>query len=684
MAAGLPSAILVEIEFTAGAWTDVATLVDGDSIEIAVRNADGGTLDLDLDNSDGRFTPDNPTSTHYPNFVEGKRIRVRVTKSATTYPVFVGRIDSIVPDYPTEPTQSMVHVGAVDLLGDLARIILPSIPEAKARLNTPGTAAFYPLTDPNEHAGMFDLLGVGPRLRIYDRIPGSGRIDAASDDSLGDSNSYVQLFDGKGLWTTAALPSGVTSSPLITVMVKVGTTTFGDVLSMSAGRRDGSNDFVKVRWTSTGFILDVYIASALAASSTAIAAEGGWYRLQVDPVGASLTVTGLDVDTSEVAAAAPAVTLTHITLGGDLDMSVASLLVCDTAGTTYAAYNVITDSTTLANPLSSFASVVNSTGLSASFAWSSVPSVPGAPMHTAGINALSALVSIADSQSGYVYAEPSTSATQTVRLVASADARSSTVALTVDAEGDLDGGPSLARDIADRIASAVASSSAGSVNVVDTGVTDVGAANAYVSTILADDVDLHGVASDRIARGRDKVTRLTDVPVDLATAANDLYAAFFALTLGERLRLSGLPSTYFGVTYIDGYVEGWTYRPGVNGHKVVFELLPADAPPEAVVDDSTYDRVPFGDGVCTLTSTITAGATSISLTFTGSALLSTDAGDYPLDLDLNGERVTIGSAPAGGSSPRTVTVTRGVAPTVARAHTAGEPIDVWLGASIAL
>jgi hypothetical protein len=65
-------------------------------------------------------------------------------------------------------------------------------------------------------------------------------------------------------------------------------------------------------------------------------------------------------------------------------------------------------------------------------------------------------------------------------------------------------------------------------------------------------------------------------------------------------------------------------------------------------------------------------------------LLSTSAGDYPLDLDLNGERVTITSAPAGGTSPRTVTVTRGVAPTVARAHSAGEAIDVWNAARIAL
>ena len=90
MAAGLPTAILVEVEFTAGVWTDIATHVVGDSIEIrvgresAASDSQPGTLSLTLDNADGQWTPDNPTSTRYPNWVEGKRIRVRVTKGVTS------------------------------------------------------------------------------------------------------------------------------------------------------------------------------------------------------------------------------------------------------------------------------------------------------------------------------------------------------------------------------------------------------------------------------------------------------------------------------------------------------------------------------------------------------------------------------------------------------------------------
>jgi hypothetical protein len=42
----------------------------------------------------------------------------------------------------------------------------------------------------------------------------------------------------------------------------------------------------------------------------------------------------------------------------------------------------------------------------------------------------------------------------------------------------------------------------------------------------------------------------------------------------------------------------------------------------------------------------------------------------------------VSAAPASATSPQTLTITaRGVAPSVARVHAAGEPVDVWLGAA---
>lgn len=701
MAAGLPSAVLVEIEFTAGVWTDVSSLVVGDSIEIHVGRDSAssgiqpGTLDLDLDNADGRFTPDNPTSTYYPNFVEGKRVRVRVTKSATTYVRFVGRITSLEADFPTEPSQSRTHLAAVDVLGDFTRINPTTYIEALARQGTVGSTAYYPLTDANEHIGMFDVLDVGDPLTIYDRIPGTGKIEARSDESLGDGQAYVRLSSGKGLWHAGVgLPYSAGTRAYVYAVVKVTSSSYGEVLAVGNLRRDGIDQLVRVRWTSTGFLTETYTGGTLAGTSSASAASDGWHviLLGVGNISDSLGVDALGTVSSGVAfSGSPR----FLSVGGDIDMSVAQLAVStsllDSGGGTPGIAEIVSPFQTrsVARYTTALFTAIQASGLQASALWTLDPlTVSATPASWLGEDALSALSAVANSQAGYAYAIPSTSATQSVGLVNNREARPGTVSLTIDAEGDLQGGPAMVRDITARAAAATATSATRTVTATDATITDTGAATLDVETVLANEPDLYAVASDRIARGRDSKIRPASLTIDLATASNDLYASFYALTLGERIRLSGLPATYFGVSFIDGYVEGYTERPGITGYEVTFDLSPADAPPEAKADDSTYARVPFGDGVCTVTGGTAVGTTATGtmiLTFTGSDLLSTAAGDYPMDFDWNGERVTVTSAPAGGSSPRTLTITaRGVAPTVARVHSAGERIDLWLGASVAL
>jgi hypothetical protein len=155
------------------------------------------------------------------------------------------------------------------------------------------------------------------------------------------------------------------------------------------------------------------------------------------------------------------------------------------------------------------------------------------------------------------------------------------------------------------------------------------------------------------------------------------------LKIGDRVRLTNLISTQFGRTYLDTYVQGWSESLNAQGYTFTFDLDAADIPSEAKFDDATYGRFAAGDGVLTLTSTITSSDTSISVTSTGLPL-TVLAGSYPMDLDLNGERVTVASAPASATSPQTLTVTRGVAPSIARAHTAGEAVEVYLSGKFAL
>jgi hypothetical protein len=155
------------------------------------------------------------------------------------------------------------------------------------------------------------------------------------------------------------------------------------------------------------------------------------------------------------------------------------------------------------------------------------------------------------------------------------------------------------------------------------------------------------------------------------------------LKIGDRVRLTNLISTQFGRTYLDTYVQGWSESLNAQGYTFTFDLDAADVPSEAKFDDATYGRFAAGDGVLTLTSTIADSDVSISVTSTGLPL-TVLAGSYPLDLDLNGERITVASAPASATSPQTLTVTRGVAPSIARAHTAGAAVEVYLAGKFAL
>jgi hypothetical protein len=151
VAAGLLAGIALEIEFTAGVWTDVSALTGRAIIrrgrDSQFTDIQPGTLTFTLDNPDGAFTPDNPLSAYYPNLVEGKRVRVRATKSATTYTRFLGKISSIVPTFPTTVSQAATTITAKDALGQLQDMQLQRALDMMVLSHNP--TAFYPLDEPS-------------------------------------------------------------------------------------------------------------------------------------------------------------------------------------------------------------------------------------------------------------------------------------------------------------------------------------------------------------------------------------------------------------------------------------------------------------------------------------------------------------------------------------------------------
>lgn len=120
----------LEVELTPGSWTDFTSRLAFTRGALTVRQGratqfdeiSGGVLTCMLFNDDGALMPGNSTSTYYPSWKKGVRIRWSVTKSGTTWTRFVGWIQAIQPEYPSASTTgSVVTVTAVDALGLLGR-----------------------------------------------------------------------------------------------------------------------------------------------------------------------------------------------------------------------------------------------------------------------------------------------------------------------------------------------------------------------------------------------------------------------------------------------------------------------------------------------------------------------------------------------------------------------------------
>jgi hypothetical protein len=121
------SSATLEVELTAGVWTDITGWYDG---PVTIRQGratlfeeiGAAVLKVKLNNADGRFMPENTGSPYSPNWAKNKRIRWKVTKAAVTYTRFVGWIQSIQPVFPSGSiSDAYVAVTAVDALGLMAQ-----------------------------------------------------------------------------------------------------------------------------------------------------------------------------------------------------------------------------------------------------------------------------------------------------------------------------------------------------------------------------------------------------------------------------------------------------------------------------------------------------------------------------------------------------------------------------------
>jgi hypothetical protein len=238
--------VAVEVEFSAGVWTDVTDYWDaGRPVTITAgrgserdRVEPGRMSGLWLDNTDGRFTVGNPSSPYWPGVRSGVRIRLRVVLDGDEPPTdagaynavrgydddggydeaggpevsrFLGRVDGWPLSWSDNAETCWVSVSAVDVLGDWATAKMPAS-WMVSNIPALGPAVYWPLADPDD-AGAFPPLSaavttptVGWASLAGALTPESDATPALTGDGLPGDPSPLPEFEPTTVLSAALTP----------------------------------------------------------------------------------------------------------------------------------------------------------------------------------------------------------------------------------------------------------------------------------------------------------------------------------------------------------------------------------------------------------------------------------------------------------------------------------------------
>lgn len=715
-----------------GSWTDFSAFVAPPVVVTGGRSTafdptQPTTLALSLYNDGGNFTPDNPLSPYFPYLIENAPIRYTVTApSAVTYQIFTGFIDSLTPAFTDVTRESgMVAVAASDGLARINRQPLNSdwVEQVLLYPTLFGYATWaevWPM-GPDARTGQLRNVGTGPGVRrdIQLIIPKHGDIGAYS---LGDTVTD-RLLDGAVTLSPAAstvttivnqgtVPKyswdGTPQSIYFWFKIPTDSVYPGDNKAVLAQFFNASGYVAgTLFWSGAGTGLTLVDNNG--AVSTVVDAtdyggslkDGGWHLMWVfkgSPVGHS--GFGDRLNNIYFDAASTDMTLFRsMTLGGALAATVdpigthgpkASPFFC-LPGVQFGPVAIfdgtqgLTPDWTLTDPTAGnftestanrFADirryllmhgVIAASGSEITASGGSGAVV--ARNQISGRLAGDVLAELGDTVAGFIFVDPTSGL---LNFYDGAGARDPGVGLTIDLAADSgDSAKLIFKRAVDELPTRVSlSSPAGDFLVIDPIAESLGAVR---DTSLSVQAATPAVALTAGAWQivQSKGLRMRGIQLDLAGSPNNNWPVLALLRPFLRVRASNLPTTHLGYTYTDGYVVSYTITLDVDAATIDFDCLPAGL-------EVRPDTTDAGAGTsATLNAGITASATALAIATTAETF-STSAGNYPLDINLNGERITLGTVPSGGTSPQSFTgLTRGVAPSVARAHAAGEPIECW-------
>jgi len=611
----LPPNCKVEIEFTAGVWTDVTADVYPDVAAPATSfgrasefsQPSAAQFGVALLNTTGWYMPQNPASPYYPNVTRRKRIRYSYNPGAQRFRFF-GYIKSIKPIF-TGDAVPVVVINATDRMDQLSRVKMKSPLRQEITPDAPNL--WWPLTDDagstqavqapiigNSPLGLADS---GPAVTFGDNGPGVGD-GTGVKFTPGSSSSGQYLQSG---------PIDLGSITSLTVELYVNCAVIPAWGAQSILGADSSANAWNLLFALTAAGLPTVSWGGVSVTGATSIADGGWHHLAATAPLSGLGHVTLYVDGVSAGTSAGVVivfgSVIALAVGedylpgkssptpkrlqgnvGQVAVYFSSLSAARIAAHA-AARNGFSGDTTDAR----IARYLAFGGLTASDWTLDAGQTTVGTYPQDGVDVFTACQDMATTEGGggVFYTDPAGS----VRFVNRRYRDNRTPALTLTAAGDLDPDvyePSLDDDgyVTQVTATRAAQSGTLSTQTYSSGAADV-FTGPGVTTYTISDQDALALAQYMVNAQSVAALRLPQVAIYLDKATHDLWDQVGQLRIGDRVRVN-FPTGVYPVPVVDFFLERWAEQPDPpsGGYRFTMDLSSADIPgPRWQWDVSTWD-----------------------------------------------------------------------------------------------
>lgn len=690
-----PHTIKVEA-LLGGAWTDITTDLyqrAGISIRVGATGEQGviqpasATFVLANLSPGFKYSPYNANSVYYGQFVKGAQ--VRISAAGTNYR-FNGQIVSIRPRADLSQNDLYVEVECGAVLRRLGQGTAPAQSTARAWIPTTSPTAFWPLEDGvlsvsgRPVAGPYALKHMGTLAQGW----GKGTLAAWLPPTLqGVMSGSVNGDDAR--FAAPVSPQGSSIGWALDYYVN-GATDYAVTVSHSPTL--GSTDaWILSMTASTSNILVTPPAGSTGGGSTAYVHDGKFHHVRfqvienfIGDANYFVAIDGVVAATGHVTATSPEPVIDVLRIEFDLsDHQPASAnSTRNTIG--YVAYyaNTTTPPSLITAVAVAFGRVGEAEGdrvvrlcsensITLATIGTSSATPPLGPqgndtllnLLTGSVNAGGGLLFESLTALGLVYATRDSLYNQTVALTLDHSALNQLAQPLAPPDDD----QLLRNDVT------VTRNLGGSErNQKTTGVNSIAAVGQYDTSVTVNvlsQAQALDQAGWRVWIGTYAGARFPAVYLNMSILPLAQRTNVLALLVGSRIQITNSPR-WVSYDTIDLLVLGWAETLNTFDWFITLVCVPYVPYLVAKADDAVLAR----PSPVSSTVTCTAGATSWSVATSLGPLWTTNAADFPFDVGVEGERVTVTNI-TGAASPQTFTVTRAVNG-VSKAHTAAV-VDEW-------